>query len=181
MTNLVRFALALVALNAVFLLQIQAFAGSGDVTWMLKAKYGIFLHYQYRILLGYSIKTKPQFPSSSQMKAEEWNRLVDGFDVNGFAEQMAESKVGWVIFCLDDPYFAWPCSPNKAFSEFTGYAPGEKCSRRDLILELSNALNAKGVRLICYFAGLNGYMKEPKALDGLMDQAAALLPPQEDW
>ena len=57
------------------------------------------------------------------------HRLVDGFDVNGFAEQMAQVKVGWVIFCLDDHYFAWPCSPNKAFSEFTGYAPGEKCSR----------------------------------------------------
>jgi len=171
-TNLVRFAFAFVALNAVFLFQIQAFAGSADVTWMLKAKYGVFLHYQYRILLGYSIKTKPQFPSSSQMKAEEWNRLVDGFDVNGFAEQMAEAKVGWVIFCLDDHYFAWPCSPNKTFSEFTGYAPGEKCSRRDLILDLSNALNSKGVKLICYFAGLNGYMKEPKVLAGLMDQAA---------
>jgi len=63
-------------------------------------------------------------------------------------------------------------TPNKAFSEFTGYAPGEKCSRRDLILDLSNALNSKGVKLICYFAGLNGYMKEPKVLAGLMDQAA---------
>jgi len=144
-------------------------AGTGDPAWMFRAKYGVFVHYQYRILLGYSIKTKPQFPSPSQMTATEWNRFVDGFDVNGFAEQMAEAKVGWVIFCLDDHYFAWPCSPNKAFSEFTGYAPGEKCSRRDLILDVSNALNAKGVKLICYFAGLNGYMKEPKVLAGLMD------------
>lgn len=157
---------------ALLSLPAQASAGTGDSTWMLKEKYGIFMHYQYRIALGCSIKTNPQFPTPSQMTAVEWNRYVDGFDVSGFAEQMAEAKVGWVIFCLDDHYFAWPCSPNKAFSEFTGYAPGEKCSRRDLLLELANALNAKGVKLICYFAGLNGYMKEPKVLAGLMDPAS---------
>ena len=139
---------------------------------MAKGKYGIFLHYQYRILLGYSIKTNPQFPDPAQMSAEEWNRFVDGFDVTGFAEQMAEANAGWVIFCLDDHYFAWPCAPNKAFSGYTGYAPGEKCSRRDLILDLANALNAKGIKLIVYYAGLNGYMKEPKVSAGLMDGGA---------
>ncbi len=95
-------------------------AWGADASWMLKAKYGIFMHYQYRILLDYSVATKPSFPGSSQMTAPEWNRLVDGFDVEGFANQMAEAKVGWVMFCLDDHYFAWPCAPNKAFSEFTG-------------------------------------------------------------
>ena len=106
------------------------------------------------------------------MTARQWNRFVDGFDVKGFARQMAEARVGWVIFCLDDHYFAWPCAPNKAFSDYTGYAPGEKCSRRDLVLDLADALNARGVKLICYFAGLNGYMKEPKALAGLSDAAS---------
>jgi len=161
--------IALVALMAAFLFPIQALAGTGDTSWMSQGKYGIFLHYQYRILLGYSIKTKPQFPNPSQMTAGEWNRFVDGFDVKGFAQQMAEAKVGWVIFCLDDHYFAWPCAPNKAFGDYTGYAPGEKCSRRDLILDLAEALNARGVKLICYFAGLNGYMKEPKVSAGLGD------------
>ncbi len=160
------------ALLVLGLLQVQVSAGGGDTSWMLKAKYGIFVHYQYRILLGHSIATKPQFPQPSQMTAEGWNRFVDGFDVKGFAEQMAEAKVGWVIFCIDDHYFAWPCAPNKAFSDFTGYAPGEKCSRRDLVMELAGALNAKGVKLICYFAGLNGYMKEPKVSAGLMDHHA---------
>ena len=103
------------------------------------------------------------------MSASEWNRFVDGFDVKGFAQQMADAEVGWVMFCIDDHYFAWPCAPNKAFSDYTGYAPGEKCSRRDLILDLADALNAKGVKLICYFAGLNGYMKEPQVSGGLAD------------
>src|SRR5450432_3711603 len=92
-----------------FLIHLTGFAGPGDTSWMTKGKYGVFMHYQYRILLGYSIKTKPQFPDPSQMTAGEWNRFVDGFDVTGFANQMAEAKVGWVMFCLDDHYFAWPC------------------------------------------------------------------------
>lgn len=84
---------------------------------------------------------------------------------------MAEARAGWVIFCIDDHYFAWPCAPNQAFDKYTGYAAGQKCSRRDLIMELADALQAKGVRLICYFAGLNGYMKEPNVLAGLKDGA----------
>jgi len=144
-------------------------ARGADTAWMQKAKFGLFMHYQYRILLGYSVATKPPFPDPSQMTATEWNRFVDEFDVKGFAEQVTEAKVGWVIFCLDDHYFAWPCAPNQAFDRFSGYAPGEKCSRRDLIRDLADALNAKGVKLVCYFAGLNGYMKEPKVSAGLSD------------
>ncbi len=34
---------------------------------MPNAKYGIFVHYQYRILLGNSVATKPQFPEPWQM------------------------------------------------------------------------------------------------------------------
>jgi hypothetical protein len=111
------------------------------------------------------------------MTANQWNQFVDGFDVKGFAGQMAEARAGWVIFCLDDHYFAWPCAPNKVFSAFTGYAPGEKCSRRDLVGDLADALNARGVRLICYFAGLNGYMKDRKLYEGLRDDGNEKTPP----
>jgi len=152
-------------------------AAPDDTAWMRKAKFGLFMHYQYRILLGYSIATKPSFPKSSEMTARQWNQFVDAFDVNAFARQMAEAKVGWVIFCIDDHYFAWPCSPNKAFDEYCGYEPGQKCSRRDLISDLADALGARGVRLICYFAGLNGYMREPKVTEGLLDDGNNQTPP----
>ncbi len=161
----------MLAAAAVCAFLVPVLAAAGDTRWMEKGKYGIFMHYQYRILLGYSIKTKPSFPAPSQMTAKDWNRFVDGFDAKGFADQMAEARAGWVIFCLDDHYFAWPCAPNKTFNQYTGYAPGEKCSRRDLIMDVAEALNAKGIKLICYFAGLNGYMKEPKVCAGLADAA----------
>ena len=159
------------------LLQAAAVAGTGDTQWMRDGRYGLFVHYQYRILLGRSIKTKPSFPEPAQMTAEEWNRFVDGFNVRGFADQAAEARVGWVLFCIDDHYFAWPCAPNRTFDQYTGFAPGEKCARRDLILELADALNARGVKLICYFAGLNGYMKEPKVSAGLADDGNERTPP----
>jgi hypothetical protein len=60
------------------------------------------------------------------MTAEGWNRFVDGFDIQGFADQMAEGQVGWVLFCIDDHNFGWPCAPNKTFDKYTGYSPGEK-------------------------------------------------------
>ena len=164
-----RLTISILTIAALLAGSAQALAGAGNTDWMVRGKYGVFLHYQYRILLGYSIKTKPQFPEPAQMTAREWNRLVDGFDVKGFADQMAQAKVAWVILCIDDHYFAWSCSPNNTFSQYTGYPPGDKCSRRDLVMELADALNARGVKLICYFAGLNGYMKEPKVLAGLMD------------
>ncbi len=178
MTNATR--TALLSLLAIVAFGTASLAAGENAAWMTKARYGIFVHYQYRILLGYSVATKPQFPKPEQMTAMQWNQFVDGFDVPGFARQMAEAKVGWVIFCLDDHYYAWPCAPNKAFSDYTGYAPGEKCSRRDLILDLAEALNAKGVKLICYFAGLNGYMKEPKVWAGLQDDGDNRTPPSPE-
>jgi hypothetical protein len=168
--NLIKHCKVVLALIMLFLIHLTAFASSvGDTSWMIRGKYGVFMHYQYRILLGYSMRTKPQYPNPSQMTADEWNRLVNSFDVNGFANQMVEARVGWVNFCLDDHLFAWPCSPNSKFDHYTGYKPGQKCSKRDLIMDIANALNARGIKLIVYFAGLNGYMKEPQVTSGLAD------------
>jgi len=152
-----------------FSLLTRGLAGTGDTSWMTEGKYGLFMHYQYRILLNYSIRTDPIMPSASQMTSGQWNRFVDGFDIKGFADQMAEAKISWVLFCIDDHFFGWQCAPNKAFCEYTGYAPGAKCSHRDLIMDLADALKAEDVKLICYFAGLNGYNKGPRVSAGLHD------------
>ena len=141
-------------------------AGIGDTSWLPNARYGIFMHYQYRILLGYSVATNPQFPQPSQMTASQWNQFINGFDVNDFASQMAQGGVGWVLFCLDDCYFGWQCAPNTTFDNYTGYAPRTKCSNRDLILDLAPALQANGVKLILYYAGMSGYISDPQSLAG---------------
>lgn len=66
----VRFGFALAAVGTTWL-PAESLAGTGDTSWMVKAKYGIFVHYQYRILLGCSIATKPQFPEP----ANDGNRV----------------------------------------------------------------------------------------------------------
>jgi hypothetical protein len=169
--NLIKKGRVILSLLMIMFIQFSLFAVKGNTDWMIKGKYGIFMHYQYRILLNYSTMTNPKFPKSSQMTAADWNRFVDGFDAKGFANQMAEAKIGWVMFGLDDAYFGWMCAPNKAFSEYTGYAPGDKCSRRDLIMDVTEALSAKDIKVIIYYAGLNGYMMDQKALAGLKDDA----------
>lgn len=59
----VKAAVPTVVAALLFVLQLPICAGNGDTNWMLPGKYGIFLHFQYRILLGYSIATKPPFPT----------------------------------------------------------------------------------------------------------------------
>ncbi len=41
-------------------------------------------------------------------------------------------------------------SPNHVYDRITGYAPGERCSKRDLPMDLHRALHAKGIRLMLY-------------------------------
>jgi hypothetical protein len=158
------------------LIHLTAFAGTGDTTWMTKGKYGVFMHYQYRILLGYcQVNSKltqhpgEAYPPASAMTSQEWNQFVDGFDAKGFANQMAKAKVGWVMFGVEDACFSWRDSPNSKFNEYTGYAPGQKCSNRDLIMDLADELNARGVKLILYYAGLNADIYDQKTYLGLDD------------
>ena len=40
-----------------FMLAAEDLVGASDTSWMIEGKYGIFMHYQYRILLNYSIRT----------------------------------------------------------------------------------------------------------------------------
>ena len=44
-------------LLVLLLLPTTGLSGDGDTSWMVKAKYGVFMHYQHRILLGYSCGT----------------------------------------------------------------------------------------------------------------------------
>ena len=48
---------AIGALVALFLIHMPVTAA--DTSWMLEGKYGVFLHYQHRILLGYSYGADP--------------------------------------------------------------------------------------------------------------------------
>ncbi len=149
--DLIKIGQKVLTLFILLLIKSAVLTGQGDTSWMIEGKYGIFMHYQYRILLGYRT---PALPDPSQMNAEEWNGFVNGFDVEAFARQMEEGGISWVLFCLDDTNFGYTCSPNATFNKYTGYKPGERCSHRDLPMELADALQPKGIRLLLYWSGL---------------------------
>ena len=103
--------------------------GSADTDWFSEAKYGVFVHF---------------LPSG-----EEGLKLVQQFDVSSLSRQLDEMGAGYFVLTLgqNSGYFN---SPNAAYDRRTGYAPGERCSTRDLPLELSRVLQPKGIRLLLY-------------------------------
>jgi hypothetical protein len=108
-----------------------------DTDWM-SARYGVGFHY----LQNWLAETKDGGPA-------EWNATVDSFDVNRFASDVAATGAKWVLFTVgqNSGYYAAPCA---VMNSYSGYAPGERCSRRDLPMDMANALQARGIRLVLY-------------------------------
>ena len=102
---------------------------NSDTDWLRDARYGVFMHF---------------LPGDAKGLA-----LVDKFDAEALAEQLEAVGAKYFVFTLgqNSGYFN---SPNTAYDKFTGYAPGERCSARDLPLDLYDALKPKGIRLMLY-------------------------------
>jgi hypothetical protein len=96
--------------------------------WMVEAKVGAFMHF---------------LPGASNFP------LVGTFDVQAVEKQLAESGVGYFVFTLGQNS-GYMNAPSAAYGAVTGYAPGERCSTRDLPMELAAALKPHGIRLMLY-------------------------------
>ncbi len=107
--------------------------------WMKKAKWGVMSHY----LADWKARE-----SGEKMTVEKWNKKVDGFDVDGLAKQLNSVGAGYFIFTIgqNSGYYD---SPNSAYDKIVGISPG-RCSKRDLISDLADALNKYGIKLIVY-------------------------------
>ncbi len=101
--------------------------------WMRQAGFGVFMHY---------LASKPELP------AEEWNRLIDGFDVEGLAAQLAGVQAQYFFITLGQNSGHY-LAPNRVYDEIVGIHPS-KCSRRDLVADLAAALSKRGIRLLVY-------------------------------
>src|ERR1017187_5716872 len=105
--------------------------------WLKEAKWGVFMHYMGDTVL-----------KGDQLTIENWNKAVEAFDVNGLADQLASAGAGYFVLTLGQNSRFY-CSPNKSYDKLTGITPS-KCARRDLVSDLSEALSAKGIRLMVY-------------------------------
>lgn len=102
--------------------------------WMHEGSYGLMVHYL----------PEPE-GASSRARADDFNRIVDAFDVDGFMEQFAESGADWLLFTIGQN-LGYYCSSN---SVLDALVPG-RTSRRDLMMELAQAVKGLGKRMLLY-------------------------------
>jgi hypothetical protein len=86
---------------------------------------------------------------------------VREFDVERFAGAMQEAGAGYVIFTMNQRT-RFLIAPNATFDRISGYAPGEACATRDLVLDLHGALARRNIPLMLYTTG-DGPREDPQA------------------
>ena len=97
--------------------------------WLRDARLGAFMHF---------------LPGDAKSLAK-----VDDFDVPALTRQLKEMGAAYFVLTLgqNSGFFN---APNAAYDQFLGSAAGERCSKRDLPLDLYRALQPEGIRLMLY-------------------------------
>jgi len=105
--------------------------------WFHDAQWGVFAHYLSDIAL-----------QGREASPEEWNKVIDAFDVNALAEQLASVGAKYFVLTLgqNSGYYL---APNDTYDKHVGIVPS-RCARRDLVSDLADALAPKGVRMMVY-------------------------------
>lgn len=113
---------------------------------MRKQKWGVFNHYL----------CTPGREGIYGCDLSDWNATVDGFDVKKLARQLHEMGAGYYFITLvhGNEYMI---APNAAFDKLFGVDAGVLCPRRDLVLDIYDALQEYGIELGLYFNCLSPY------------------------
>lgn len=106
-------------------------------SWLKEAKWGVMSHYMAEWIA-------PEAHES----VEAWNRMVDGFDVKGLAEQLESVGAGYYLITIgqNSGYYI---APNATYDKLVGNGPS-KNSRRDLVADLYDELHPRGIQLMVY-------------------------------
>lgn len=119
-----------------------------DAAWMRAAPYGVMVHY---------------LPNP-----KGFQKAVESFQVERFADQVAETGAGYVVFTLGQSWGNY-CAPNRAYERYSGHARGTHTPTRDLPLEIAKALKKRDIRLILYLEG-RAPQWDRQAARGLSDE-----------
>jgi hypothetical protein len=124
--------------------------------WMHEAKWGVMTHY----LADWQAQVH-----HLDMSVEQWNKLVDGFDAQGIAKQLdaAGARYYQISIGQNSGYYL---APNPTYDKLVGIQPS-KCSRRDLVADLSAALSPRGIKLMVYLP--SGAPAQDKIADGALE------------
>jgi hypothetical protein len=107
--------------------------------WMKEARWGIMNHY----LADWIARRE-----GMKMSVEQWNSLIDSFDVEGLAGQLESVGAGYYLITIgqNSGYYL---APNTTYDSFVGIQPS-RCSRRDLVADLYEALHKRRIKLMVY-------------------------------
>ncbi len=110
-----------------------------NTKWLRDAKWGLFTHYMVHM---------PSAPVPEDMTPEKWNKKVNSFQIKKFADQLTELKVPYFFITIGQGG-GYYCSPNSTYERHFGPSNG-KLSKRDLVAELAQELNSRGIRMCVY-------------------------------
>jgi len=151
---------------------LQAKEPNPNTDWFSKAGYGVFVHYLQEL------QNNPAQLHSFGKKSS-WDDCVNAFDAELFADQMKQAGAGYVVFTTHQRT-QFLIASNATFDRLTGYQPGEACSKRDLIADLAEALEKRGIPLMLYWTG-NGPSSDPKASQALGFETPVTAKWAETW
>lgn len=105
-----------------------------DTAWFASRRWGVFCHYLGR----------------PEMTSAEWNMQVDAFDTARLAAQLRDIGAPYFFFTIGQGSGHY-CAPNATYDRWTALQPS-KCSRRDLVSDLAEALDRVGIPLLVYIS-----------------------------
>ncbi len=110
----------------------RAVAQRADTGWFQRARYGIMVHW-----------TSESMPRHGDRRP--YAKAVDDFDAEGFAERMAQTGAGFVVFTTSHAEQVFPAP----LAALDAVLPG-RTTRRDLVADLAAALERRGLKLMLY-------------------------------
>jgi len=136
--HLALFSVELQAPAAKRAMEARAAKERSSTAWMADSKYGL--------MITWSAASQPRHGAK-----KPYAEAVQNFDVKAFADWVAGTGAGFVEFSTSwaDYYFPGPIKAIDAI------LPG-RTTKRDLISDLADALNARGVKLILYYHAGHG-------------------------
>jgi hypothetical protein len=110
-----------------------------NTQWFADRGWGVFGHW-----LGAAASSA----GGAELSSEAWNRRVDAFDAEGLAQQLESIGAPYFFITIgqNSGHFL---APNATYDEIVGIHPS-KCSTRDLVSDLYDCLQPRGIDLLVY-------------------------------
>jgi F5/8 type C domain/Alpha-L-fucosidase len=100
--------------------------------WFHDARWGVMTHYL----------------TTSDVSAKKWNDQINSFDVKDLAQQLKKVGAKYYMISIGQNSGHY-CAPNSKYDYHTRISPS-KCSRRDLVSDIYDAISPFGIKLMVY-------------------------------